>query len=37
MEEEILDGARFYTRLIGAYAELREPAVAETMVARGVR
>ncbi|HYN21257.1 MAG TPA: M20/M25/M40 family metallo-hydrolase [Thermoanaerobaculia bacterium] len=37
MEEEILDGARFYTRLIGAYAELREPAVAEPMVARGVR
>lgn len=37
LEEEILDGARFYTRLIGAYAELREPAVAEPVVVRGVR
>ncbi|HEX5717241.1 MAG TPA: M20/M25/M40 family metallo-hydrolase [Thermoanaerobaculia bacterium] len=26
LEEEVLDGARFYTRLIGAYAELRDPA-----------
>jgi len=26
LEEEVLEGARFYTRLIGAYAELRDPA-----------
>ncbi len=25
LESEVLDGARFYTRLIGAYAELRQP------------
>lgn len=28
LEEEILDGARFYTRLIGAYAELRAGKIA---------
>lgn len=37
LEEEILDGARFYTWLIGAYAELRVPAVVEPMAARGLQ
>ena len=42
LEEEILDGARFYTRLIGAYAELRDPVanaifLAGLAAARGAR
>jgi len=39
LEEEVLDGARFYTRLIGAYAELRDPVANAAFVAaaRGER
>lgn len=39
LEEEVLDGARFYTRLIGAYAELRDPVANAAFVAaaRGAR
>ena len=35
LEEEVLDGARFYTRLIGAYAELRDPAANAAFLATG--
>ncbi|MES1240033.1 MAG: M20/M25/M40 family metallo-hydrolase [Acidobacteriota bacterium] len=34
MEEEVLAGARFYTRLIGVYAELRAGVLAEEMEVR---
>lgn len=39
LEEEVLEGARFYTRLIGAYAELRDPVANAAFLAgaRGAR
>ena len=37
LEEEVLEGARFYTRLIGAYAELRDPVANAAFMAAGAR
>jgi acetylornithine deacetylase len=37
LEEEVLAGARFYTRLIGVYAELRAGLIAETTEAMEAR
>lgn len=34
LESEVLDGARFYTRLIGAYAELRDERLSATPLPR---